>query len=158
VHDGPPDADAGGEVGEVLDVEQRVRTAQCVVVDPGQVPRVVRREPERQRDQRPEEREPGGALGDLRREGEDEQQRRPFCEHHVLQQMRPEEGVVRERLELREEGGEDEQDAERSCGDTRPGDGPAAPGEQEPDRQGRREPDGLRRGMHLATVPSASRV
>ena len=65
VHDRPPDANPRHEVREMLDVEQRVRMAQRRVVDPRQVPGVVRGQPERQRHEGPEEREPGRPLGEL---------------------------------------------------------------------------------------------
>ena len=64
----------------------------------------------------------------------------------------------RKRLELRDEGGEEESDAEAAGDEARPRNRAAAVSEHQPDREYRREPDGLRREMHLATVPSASRV
>ena len=66
--------------------------------------------------------------------------------------------MVRERLELGDESDEDEADAEGARGDACARDHVAAAGEYQPDRERRREPDRLRRGMHLATVPSAPRV
>ena len=97
-----------------------MRAAQSRVVDHGEVPRVVGDEPERQRHERSEEREPGRPLGEPRRDCEHEQRGSPLGEDDVLQEMRPQERVVRQRLELREEGGEDEHDAERSGGDPLP--------------------------------------
>jgi len=128
----------------VLDVEERVRVAERSVVDPRQVPRVVHRQPERQRHERPEEREADRAVRKVRRDSEHEECRRPLCENDVLQQVRPEERVVRERLELREERREHKEDPERAGGQTRPRDGAAAGYEDKPDRERRHEPDGLR--------------
>ena len=66
--------------------------------------------------------------------------------------------MVRERLELGDESGENDADAERARGDVCTRDHVAAVREYQPDRERRRKPDRLRRGMHLATVPSAPRV
>ena len=100
VDHGPPHGDPGREIHHVLDVQQRVRVTQRVVVDPGQMPDEVRRDPQRQRDERAEEHEAASARCERRRDGEHEQRRRPLGEHDVLQQVRPEERVQRERLQL----------------------------------------------------------
>src|SRR5262249_19061559 len=103
-----------------------------------------------------EEREAGGPLSHRRGNGEDQQRRGPLREDDVLQQVRPEERVVRQWLELGEERGEDERDAERSRGNPQARNRAAAGCESESGRERRRKGDRLRRGMHLATVPSVS--
>ena len=141
----------------MLDVEQGVGVAQRRVVDPRQVPDVVRREPERQRDERPEERKAGGARGDVARHREEEQRRRPLREHDVLEQVRPEERVVRERLELGDEGREDESTpaaAERDASADAVSRGRTT---QQRERGGRKA-DRLGRRIHPATVTSVSPV
>ena len=55
-------------------------------------------------------------------------------------------------------GGDDEDDSEGSGDQAWARNPTAARRDSEPDRECRRQPDGLRRGMHLATVPSAPRV
>ena len=135
-----------------------MRIAKRRVVDQRQVPGVVGDQPERQRDERSKEREPGRPLGEPRRDREQEQHRSPLREHDVLQQVRPEERVIRKRLELGEECGEDECHAERAGGQTKARNLTASSRHGEPDRERRREHDRLRRRVHLATVPSALRV
>ena len=118
--------------------------AERVVVDPRQMPHEVRDEPERQRDV------PAGCATTRRatasrRDGEYEQRRRPLGEHDVLQQVRPQERVRRERLQLGREGGEDESERGGSACDSPASGGLGARDQRVAEREQRDEDDGLQR-------------
>ena len=81
------------------------------------MPREVCDEPERQRDERAEDPPSRRPPAEQRRHGEHEQARCPFREHDVLQQVRPEKRVQRERLELGRECREDEHERAGRCCD-----------------------------------------
>ena len=93
-----------------------------------------------------------------RRDREHEQRGRPLGEHDVLQQVRPEERVQRERLQLGGEGGEDQREAGDCSGDPEPARRLRARDERVAERERRDEPDGLRREVHPATLAAPSRV
>jgi hypothetical protein len=103
LEDGPPQQAAGGEVTDVLDVQQG-----CVlergVVGRGDVPGEVRDEPEAERDRRPGEEpgagEPGEPRGEEGRDAEYQERRRPLGQDDVLEQMCREQ-VVGQRVERR---------------------------------------------------------
>ncbi len=98
-------ASPGDEVHRVLEVEERARVLERRVVDPGQVPDHVVREPERERDGRMGERADGAVAGDRcgerGRDREHDEKRRPLGEHDVLQQMHRQEVVHPERVDRR---------------------------------------------------------
>ena len=129
-----------------------MRVTQRIVVHPREVPDEVRRDPQRQRDERPEEHEATCASCERRRHGEHEQRRRPLGEDDVLQQVRPEKRVQREGLQLREERQEQKRKTDacgRCLGAART---MAARRQEVRERECGDEPDGLRGEVHHATL------
>ena len=106
---------------------------------------------------RPEGPPPGYPPTERGRNREHEQRRRPLGEDDVLQQVRPEERVQRERLQLRREGGEDQRERGRSGRDAEPARRLCARDECVAERERRDEPDGLRREVHPATLAARAR-
>ena len=129
-----------------------------VVVDPRQVPHEIRDEPHaatrRAAGSRPGRRAPP----EHRRDREDEQPRRPLREHDVLEQVRPEERVQRERLELGEERGEDQRERGGRGDDAEAARALGARDECVAECERRHEGDGLRREMHGATLAGRAGV
>ena len=103
VHDRPPEEEPGGEVEDMLEMEERVRVAERGVVDPGQVPDAVVDQPERERQQRWH---PRRARGERRWDPEHRQERSPLSEHDVLDQVNREQEVERDRLDGSDRDGE----------------------------------------------------
>ena len=95
---------------------------------------------------------PGRARGGRARHREHEQRRRPLREHDVLEQVRPEERVHRERLERPRERGEDQRERRRGGGHLSPRRPFRAGRERVRERDRRHERDSLGRGMHPATL------
>jgi hypothetical protein len=147
VDDRPPERHAREQVHDVLDVQQRVRLLERVVVDPRQMPDEVREQPEGEcRDERHVD-----ALRELRRHGEDEQRGRPLGEDDVLREVRPEERGRRPALERRHEEDEDQREAGGGCerADTsRADDGRIEHGQE------RHQDERLERRVHPATLPA----
>ena len=108
LEDGPPEQDAGGEVTDVLEVQQRA-VLERGVVDGREVPGEVGDEPEAERDGRAREEpragQPGEPRGEGRRDAEHEQRRSPLGEDDVLEQVGGEQ-MVGERVERRDCGRE----------------------------------------------------
>ena len=100
-----------------------------------------------------EEREALRARGDAGRDREHEERRRPLREHDVLEQVRPQERVQRERLEARDEGGGDQRERDDERREARP----AGAQREAEDREDRDEDDGLRREIHGATLALRAR-
>ena len=91
----------------MLEREQARRMSKGGVVERRNVPHRVRPDPERESDVRPcehpDDPRPREPLGEQRRDAEHEQERRPLGEHDVLEQVRPDEVLARERVEGRHE-------------------------------------------------------
>ena len=143
----PPDQEAGDEVAEVLEVEQRRGVPQGCVIGGRNVPRVVGREPERQRDQRVRERSDGavfsrGSCGG-RREPEHDERRAPFGDRDVLEQVGREQVVERQALEWGHEDDKDQPEPAEEAGNPPARRGVAAEHERVGQRQQRNEHDRL---------------
>src|SRR5919201_6095804 len=114
LQDGPPEEHTGGEVEGVLEVEQRVRVAEGGVVQPGDVPYVVRRQPREQGD--------GGryavrqAVGAPRRDSQHGERGRPLGDDDVLEQVSAQEVVARKLSERAYERGEQERERDAEAG------------------------------------------
>src|SRR4029450_36294 len=109
----PPEEQPGGEVADVLEVEERV-ALEGGVVESGDMPQEVRRQPQAECDGRAREESRAGEAGEVsrhrRRDAQDEERRRPLGEHDVLKKVSGEE-VVGERVERGDGGDEEEQTA-----------------------------------------------
>src|SRR5439155_3715401 len=147
--DRPPEQDSGREVTDVLEVEQGLRVLEGGVVDPGQMPDDVRAKPEWERDRRSRQeadaRGPGGERSERGRDAEDEQRRCPFRDRDVLEQVRREQVVVRDRRQRRYAGEEDDRYAEPEADDTPPGrrEGAGARRIEDDEPRGRHESVGI---------------
>jgi len=115
VDDRPPQGRASDEVGRVLDVQDGVRVPQREVVCGRHMPCEVGAEPD----------DEGGDHRDAHapceegRQREHEQCRRPFRNRDVLEEVRGQQVVERERLERRREDGDQEEHGEYEAADAR---------------------------------------
>ena len=115
------------------------------VVGPRKVPGEVDGDPERQRDERVREDAPTGQAGERCRESRSEpgdaERGRPFREDHVLEQVHGEEVMERDRLDRREEDGEDQELAGGEGRDPDARRGEPAQGGEVGEREPRHEPE-----------------
>ena len=156
VERGPPEEEPGHEVGHVLDVEERLGSAERRVVDGRYVPEEVRAGPQRKSDERMRE-QPGD--GEVRREPEHAERRRPLGEDDVLEQVHREQVVERDRVQRRREDDQDQREPGREAGDPPARHAVAPDDEQVPDRERRNEDDSLeiqRPGVRIVHAPDAT--
>jgi hypothetical protein len=108
---GPPQEAAGGEVADVLEVQED-GVLEGGIVGGREVPGEVGEEPDGERDWGPGEETCSGQPGELRGEGrrdpEHEERRRPLRQDDVLEQMRRQQ-VVGESVERRDCGREEQE-------------------------------------------------
>ena len=147
LEDRPPEQCAGGEITDVLEMQEGLML-ECGVVGGRDVPRVVGQKPDPERDRRagqePHRRDAADPQRERRWHAEDEQRGGPFGEDDVLEQVSGEQ-VVGERVE-RADGGDEQDQAPGGEGGNAPRLGPAA-ADQEGVRDGEREDAERRLGM-----------
>ena len=111
----------------MLEPQETVRVSERRVVQRRDVPQGVRPDPEGQSHhglrQDSDDTRPRQSLAELRRDPEDQEQRRPLGEHDVLDEVRPDEVLARDRVERRDERRHQERTAgeERDCPRAVPG-------------------------------------
>ena len=96
-----------------------MRVPQRRVVERRDVPDRVRGYPEREGDGGTGEQDDcaraAQPVGERRRDAEHEQERRPLREHDVLEEVRPDEVLARERVERRDQRGDEERAPGEEC-------------------------------------------